>query len=89
MFTLIENGEVYAPESLGRQTVLLVADRIARIGDVDVQAISATGLECTSIDATGCVVVPCFIDPHVHIAGAGGKLGFSSRTSTQARVRGG
>jgi dihydroorotase-like cyclic amidohydrolase len=32
MFTLIENGEVYAPESLGRQSILIVDDVIARIG---------------------------------------------------------
>lgn len=80
MFTLIENGEVFAPESLGKQTVLLLGGKIARIGDVDTQAISATGLECAAVDATGCVVVPGFIDPHQHISGAGGEEGFSSRT---------
>src|SRR3712207_3630411 len=80
MFILVENGEIYAPESLGKQTVLLVDGKIARIGDVDTEAISGTGLECTAVDATGCLVLPGFIDPHQHISGAGGEEGFSSRT---------
>jgi hypothetical protein len=33
MFTLIEGGEVYAPEPRGRRPVLLIGDKIARIGE--------------------------------------------------------
>lgn len=80
VFILVENGDVYAPESLGKQTILVVGGKIARIGEVDALAVSATGLECTAVDATGCLVVPGFIDPHQHISGAGGEEGFSSRT---------
>src|SRR5205814_1677818 len=35
MFTLIEGGEVHAPEPLGVQPLLLASERIVRIGPVD------------------------------------------------------
>ena len=35
MFTLIENGVVYAPDPRGRRPVLLIGDKIARIGEAD------------------------------------------------------
>jgi len=35
MLTLIEKGEVLAPERLGQKSVLLLGDRIGRIGAVD------------------------------------------------------
>ena len=34
----------------------------------------------TIIDAKGMVIVPGFIDPHVHITGGGGEMGPASRT---------
>ena len=38
MLTLIENGELYAPEPRGRQPVLLFGDKIWRIGECDARA---------------------------------------------------
>jgi beta-aspartyl-dipeptidase (metallo-type) len=38
MLTLIENGEIYAPEPQGRQSVLLIGDKIARIGEADARS---------------------------------------------------
>jgi hypothetical protein len=38
MFKLIENGEVYAPEHLGRRSVLLANDKIARSQKFKVQS---------------------------------------------------
>jgi predicted amidohydrolase len=53
MLILIENGEVFAPEPRGRQSVLLFGDKIARIGEVDARvAASVLGLELEVIDAT-------------------------------------
>src|SRR3954452_25361425 len=46
MFTVIEHGEVYDPEPRGRASLLVVGDRIARIGEVDADALRATGLPC-------------------------------------------
>jgi beta-aspartyl-dipeptidase (metallo-type) len=81
MLTLVENGEVYAPEPRGRQSILIVGDRIARLGGVDAGAASrALGLDVEVIDATGCLVTPGIVDPHVHLTGGSGEKGFASRT---------
>lgn len=80
MITLIENGEVYAPAPLGRQSVLLLDGTIARVGAVDRRAAESLGVECDVIDASGCVVCPGLIDPHEHILGGSGEKGFASMT---------
>lgn len=80
MLTLIENGEIFAPEPQGRRDVLLVGGRIARLGEIDRRAVEALGLELTVIDATGCLVTPGFIDPHEHLTGGSGEQGFSTQT---------
>jgi beta-aspartyl-dipeptidase (metallo-type) len=38
MLTLIENGDVYAPEPLGRQSILLTYGKIGKVGRVDPRA---------------------------------------------------
>jgi beta-aspartyl-dipeptidase (metallo-type) len=80
MLTLIENGEIYAPEPRGRGSVLILGDRIARVGEVDARAAEALGLELAVIDATGCLVTPGLIDPHEHLLGGSGERGFSTQT---------
>jgi beta-aspartyl-dipeptidase (metallo-type) len=79
MFTVIEGGETFAPEPLGRTTLLIAGGVIAQIGDVDSRSLLATKLDVDVIDANGCVVVPGFIDPHQHLIGAGGEQGYLSR----------
>jgi len=80
MLTLIEGGDVYAPEHLGVQSILLVDGKIGRIGDVDRRAVDAIGLEVDYIDAHGCLVCPGFIDPHEHLLGGSGEEGFASQS---------
>ncbi len=80
MLTLIENAEVYAPEPLGPQSVLLVDGKIGAVGRVDRRAVEAVGLEVLVVDAAGCVVAPGFIDPHEHLLGGSGEKGFSTQT---------
>lgn len=80
MFTLIENGEVYAPEYLGRRSVLLANERIVKIDGVSRKAVEALGVEVDVIDGTGCLVTPGFIDPHQHLLGGSGEKGFASQT---------
>jgi beta-aspartyl-dipeptidase (metallo-type) len=80
MLTLIENGEIYAPEPQGRRDVLLAGDRVARIGEIDRRAVEASGLELAVIDATDCLVTPGLIDPHEHLTGGSGEQGFGTQT---------
>ncbi|GEN85910.1 beta-aspartyl-peptidase [Oceanobacillus sojae] len=80
MITLIKNAEVYAPESLGKASILLVDQRIAKIGEVDEEAVKGLGIDYKIVDADGAYAVPGFIDPHVHLIGGGGEGGFATRT---------
>lgn len=80
MLTLIVNGKIYSPEPQGRRDVLLMGDRIARIGEIDRRAVEALGLELAVIDATDCLVTPGLIDPHEHLLGGSGEQGFSTQT---------
>src|SRR5215207_1870185 len=80
MVILIENGEVYAPESRGRQSILIVNEKILKVGDVDPRQIRMLGLECEFINAAGHLVVPGLIDPHEHLLGGSGEGGFSTQT---------
>lgn len=73
-FTLIRNAQLYAPEPLGMNDILLSGSDIAYISP----RIELSGLPIREIDAAGCVVTPGFIDQHVHIIGGGGQTGFAS-----------
>jgi beta-aspartyl-dipeptidase (metallo-type) len=79
MFTLITNGDLYAPEPLGVQSILLAGATIAHIGKIDRRSLEALPLPCQIIDASGCIVAPGLVDAHEHLIGAGGEQGFSSR----------
>jgi len=80
MHTLIENGEVYAPQRLGRRSVLIADSKIAAVGRVDRRALETLGVEHEIVDADGCVVTPGWIDPHEHLLGGSGEEGFSTQT---------
>ena len=74
---LLKNADVYAPEHLGRVDLLIVNDKIVRIGEhID----HPVGLACQVLDAHGRKVVPGYVDQHVHIIGGGGESGPYSRT---------
>jgi beta-aspartyl-dipeptidase (metallo-type) len=77
MLKLLKNCNVYAPESLGILDILIVGDRIGKLDrDIDVDQ---SMLAVEVIDLDGKLVVPGFIDPHVHMIGGGGEAGFYSR----------
>ncbi|MFD1738384.1 beta-aspartyl-peptidase [Bacillus salitolerans] len=78
MLTLIKNGEVYTPNYIGKKDLLIVNDVIGYIED----EISAPEgfVKIQVIDASGKIIVPGFIDSHVHIIGGGGEGGFKTRT---------
>src|SRR5688572_7506132 len=80
MFILIENGDVYAPEPIGKQSVLMANDTVIKVGEVPRKAVEALGVEVETIDAEDCFVAPGFIDPHQHLLGGSGEDGFASQT---------
>ena len=70
-FTLIENGEVFAPERQGRATLLLAYDKIVKAApQIDRRALDRLGVEYQVVDAGNRFIVPGFIDPHEHLHGA-------------------
>lgn len=74
---LIQNADLYAPEPMGRQDILMIGERVALVGP----ALSPVpGLETEVIDAAGRAVIPGYVDQHVHIIGGGGESGPYSRT---------
>lgn len=75
-FLLIRGAELFAPEPLGRQDLLLTGGRIACIG----RDLSVPGSMTHVIDGNGFLAVPGFVDGHVHLQGAGGEGGFHTRT---------
>jgi beta-aspartyl-dipeptidase (metallo-type) len=76
---LIRNTDLYTPNPLGTQHLLIGGGRILWIGKeafdlpVPLRAISRI------IDAAGRRTIPGLIDGHVHVTGGGGEAGFRTR----------
>ena len=77
MLTLLKNGEVFAPESLGRKDILLSNHTIAAVADPG--TIQIRGADVDRIEAENKIILPGFIDSHVHILGGGGEGGPATR----------
>jgi beta-aspartyl-dipeptidase (metallo-type) len=74
---LIQQCDVYAPESLGICDVLVGGGEILAIApEIPVPA----GLSTKIIDGTGLKLTPGLIDLHVHLSGGGGEGGPQTRT---------
>jgi dihydroorotase-like cyclic amidohydrolase len=67
---LIRGGDVVTPEGVAKCDVGIAGERIAAIAAPD--TLSAQFAECV-IDATGRIVMPGGIDPHVHLKLMGGR----------------
>ncbi|MEC5423346.1 beta-aspartyl-peptidase [Virgibacillus sp. C22-A2] len=80
MLTLIKNGELYAPDYLGQQSVLIAGEKILKIGEINADELTGLPFDVEVIDATGLIIAPGLIDPHVHLIGGGGEGGFATRT---------
>lgn len=77
MIKVLKNGTVYSPDYLGKKDILLVDKRIAAIGD-DIHFEESAHVEI--LDVAGKLIVPGFIDNHVHIMGGGGEGSYRTRT---------
>jgi beta-aspartyl-dipeptidase (metallo-type) len=77
MLKLIQGGQVYAPEFLGVQDILVAGARIVRVAEkIDLPA----DFKVKRVSARGCIVIPGLVDLHVHLLGGGGEGGFGTRT---------
>ena len=79
MFELLRGAECFDPKPLGRQDVLIAGDTIARIAP-SIEPDQGILPDLRVHDLRGRLLVPGFIDMHVHIAGGGGEGGFQHRT---------
>ncbi len=89
---LIDNGDLYTPDREGSGSVLIGGSRIVKLGEISRRALESSGLGLDVIDASGCLVMPGFIDPHEHLIGGSGERGFESQTPEiylQELIRGG
>jgi beta-aspartyl-dipeptidase (metallo-type) len=77
MLTLLTNGEVFAPEPLGRRHVLVDGGRVLWIGESEPEVPSSFPVE--TVDLGGRRLIPGLVDCHVHLTGGGGEGGFGSR----------
>ena len=75
MFTLIKNIDVYAPESIGINDILICGEKIVEIG----KDLNYNLKNVYVIDGTGKSAVPGIIDQHVHVLGGGGEGGYRTR----------
>ncbi len=77
MFTLLKGASIYSPDFLGKKDILFCFDKIAAVkNSIDPSALDDVGV----FDCSNKLILPGFIDLHVHIAGGGGEGGFSTRT---------
>ena len=76
---LIKNTEVYSPEYIGKNDVLIAGERFISI-QPEIETSSLKQFNLQVIDGKGLKLVPGIIDPHVHISGAGGEGGPATRT---------
>jgi beta-aspartyl-dipeptidase (metallo-type) len=77
MICLLKNGQIFAPQPLGKRDILVAGRSLVALSPPGV--IQLEGLDYQEIEAEGKIILPGFIDPHVHILGGGGEGGPSTR----------
>ena len=74
---LLKSGEVYGPEPLGVQDVLIAGNQIAAMGSDLGEGPANWPVEV--VDCSGKFILPGLIDLHTHMTGGGGEAGASSK----------
>jgi len=77
MLKVLRGGQVFSPACLGKKDILIVHDRIGAIASPG--EIRIRGTEVREIDVSQKIIIPGFIDSHVHILGGGGEGGPTTR----------
>ncbi len=77
MLQLLLNAEVYDPQPLGQQHLLVAVGKILWLGD-EVPVLDKK-LPVSVVDLEGRRLIPGLIDGHAHLTGGGGESGFASR----------
>jgi len=76
-FKLLRNANIYAPEYLGENDILIAGEKIALI-EKEINISDSLG-EIEEFQIAGKKLVPGYIDYHNHFLGGGGGTGFASR----------
>src|SRR5690554_180799 len=79
MIKILKNASIYSPDYLGEKDLLIIKDSILKIAE-NILIPDSFISEVEIIDCTEKIIVPGFIDSHVHIIGGGGEGGFRTRT---------
>ncbi len=82
---LLRNADVFAPQALGRQNLLVGGGRILGMSAASIEPPS--GVDVETVDLQGRRLLPGFIDGHVHVTGGGGEGGFATRIPPLALSR--
>ena len=77
MISLLREGTIFGPEPLGKKDILILGKRIGAVTEPG--KIKIKGVDVALIDIRDKIVVPGFIDSHVHLLGGGGEGGPSTR----------
>lgn len=82
---LLRNAEVFAPEAIGRQQLLIGGGRILAMSSGVIEP--PRGVELEIVDLHGLRLLPGLVDGHVHVTGGGGEGGFATRIAPLALSR--
>ncbi len=77
MNVLVKNAEVFCPEPIGKQDILILGSKIVDINkEINFHS---PHIPIQVVNAVGEKVVPGYVDQHVHLIGGGGEAGPFSR----------
>lgn len=77
MITILRNVDLFAPEALGRTSLVIAGGKLIGLGTES--AICAGPFDVEVIDLAGARVIPGLVDGHAHTTGGGGEAGPETR----------